>query len=237
MVSRKAIQFGKEGTRVQSLVSCHRCNVACTLCFGKKKTAVKKYKVTWTKEGREELSVLTSKGLHRSQKVLTALILLNCDESEYQGERAKNEKISNILQISMKKIDRVKKRFVEGRVEIALNGHQGQRVFKKKVDGDLEARLIALGCSKAPNRFSRWSLRILADKAVELEYVDGISHEPAHCYVLIAGNRNSEVFYRLWQTKRPMREREILISQDTRGQVSLFCSFPRVFRRIVESDS
>ena len=62
-------------------------------------------------------------------------------------------------------------------MEIALNGHQGQRVYKKKVDGDLEARLIALSCSEAPTGFSRWSLRMLADKAVELEYVDEISHE------------------------------------------------------------
>lgn len=138
---------------------------------------MKKYKVTLTKEEREELSVLTSKGSHKSQKVLNALILLNCDEGEYQGERAKNEEISNILQISMKKIDRVKKRFVEEGLEIALNGHKGQRVYKKKVDGDLEARLIALSCSEAPTGFSRWSLRMLADKAVELEYVDGISHE------------------------------------------------------------
>lgn len=94
-----------------------------------------------------------------------------------KGEKAKNEEISNILQVSMKKIDRVKKRFVEEGLEIALNGHKGQRVYKKKVDGDLEARLIALSCSEAPAGFSRWSLRMLADKAVELEYIDGISHE------------------------------------------------------------
>ena len=141
------------------------------------KTAMKKYKVTLTKEEREELSVITSKGSHRSQKVLNALVLLNSDEGEYQGGKAKNEEISNILQISMKKIDRVKKRFIEEGLEIALNGHKGQRVYKKKVDGDLEAHLIALSCSEAPAGFSRWSLRMLADKAVELEYVDEISHE------------------------------------------------------------
>ncbi|SHE34723.1 Homeodomain-like domain-containing protein [Mariniphaga anaerophila] len=77
----------------------------------------------------------------------------------------------------MKKIDRVKMRFVEEGLDIALEGHKGERVYKKKVDGDLEARLIALSCSEAPEGFSRWSLRMLADKAVELEYVDEISHE------------------------------------------------------------
>ena len=138
---------------------------------------MKKYKVTLTESEREELSQITSKGSHRSQKVLNALILLNCDEGGCQENRTKNEGISNILQVSMKKIDRVKKRFVEEGLEIALNGHKGQRVYKKKVDGDLEARLIALSCSEAPEGFSRWSLRMLADKAVELEYVEAISHE------------------------------------------------------------
>ena len=141
------------------------------------KTAMKKYKVTLTQTEREELSAMTSKGLHRSQKVLNALILLNCDEGGHQERKAKNEEISNILQVSMRKIDRVKKRFVEEGLEISLNGHKGERVYKKKVDGDLEARLIALSCSEAPAGFSRWSLRMLADKAVELEYIDGISHE------------------------------------------------------------
>jgi len=138
---------------------------------------MKKYKVTLTQTEREELSAMTSKGLHRSQKVLNALILLNCDEGGHQERKAKNEEISNILQVSMRKIDRVKKRFVEEGLEISLNGHKGERVYKKKVDGDLEARLIALSCSEAPAGFSRWSLRMLADKAVELEYIDEISHE------------------------------------------------------------
>lgn len=138
---------------------------------------MKKYKVTLTGREREDLTTLSSKGSHNSQKVLNALILLNCDEGNWQDRKAKNEEISRILQISMKKIDRVKKRFVEEGLEIALNGHKGQRIYKRKVDGDLEARLIALSCSEAPAGFSRWSLRMLADKVVELEYIDAISHE------------------------------------------------------------
>jgi transposase len=140
-------------------------------------TAMKKCTVTLTENEREELSAITCKGSHKSQKVLNALILLNCDEGEHQARKSRNEDVSTILQISMKKIDRVKRRFVEEGLEIALNGHRGQRVYKKKVDGDLEARLIALSCSEAPQGFTRWSLRMLADKAVELEYTDGISHE------------------------------------------------------------
>ncbi len=136
-----------------------------------------KYKVTLTQEEREELLEITSKGSHKSQKVLNALILLNCDEGKFQDQKVKNEDISKILQISMKKIDRVKKRFVEEGKDVALVGHKGERVYKKKVDGDLEAHLIALSCSEPPEGFSRWSLRLLADKAVELEYIDNISHE------------------------------------------------------------
>lgn len=136
-----------------------------------------KYHVTLTKEERDELLAITGKGSHRSQKVLNALILLNCDVGEYQEHKSRNEDISRILQISMKKIDRVKKRFVEEGLPIALEGHKGERVYKRKVDGDFEAHLIALSCGEPPEGFSRWSLRMLADKVVELEYIDGISHE------------------------------------------------------------
>ena len=138
---------------------------------------MKKYRVTLSETEREHLSSMTYKGSHKSQKVLNALILLNSDEGEHQKRKATNETISNILQTSMKKIDRVKKRFVEEGLGIALEGHKGERVYEKKVDGDLEAHLIALSCSEPPKGFSRWSLRMLADKAVELEYIDGISHE------------------------------------------------------------
>ena len=138
---------------------------------------MKKYKVTLTEEERSELKTLTSKGSHRSQKVLNALILLNCDESEFQDNRSINELVASVLQISMKKIDRVKKRFVEEGFDIALNGRKGERVYAKKADGDFEAHLVALSCSEPPEGFARWSLRLLADHVVELNYIDSISHE------------------------------------------------------------
>lgn len=138
---------------------------------------MKKYKVTLTKEEREELSALTQKGKHRSQTVLNALILLNSDEGEFQESRTKNIDIANVLQISMRKIDRVKKSFVEEGLETAINGTKGQRAYERKADGDFEAHLIALSCSEPPKGFARWSLRLLADKVVELKYVENISHE------------------------------------------------------------
>ncbi len=138
---------------------------------------MKKYKVTLTEEERQELTTIVQKGKHRSQKVLNALILMSCDDGEFQRNRLKNEAIADILQISMRKIDRVKKCFIEQGLAVALNGTKGQRVYEKKADGDFEAHLVALSCSNPPEGFTRWSLRLLADKVVELHYVDTISHE------------------------------------------------------------
>jgi len=138
---------------------------------------MKKYIVTLTGEEHSSLTELASKGRHRSQKVLNALTLLACDEGEYQKLRSTNAEISKVLNTSMRKIDRVKKRFVTQGLDVALNGKKSDRVYEKKADGDFEAHLIALSCSKPPEGFLRWSLRLLADRAVELEYIDSISHE------------------------------------------------------------
>jgi hypothetical protein len=113
----------------------------------------------------------------RGVKILNALILLDYDEGEYQTERSTNEEIARVLHISMRKIDRVKKRFVEEGFDAALDKKVGSRVYAKKTDGDFEAHLIALSCGEPPEGFARWSLRLLADKVVELNYIDSISHE------------------------------------------------------------
>jgi transposase len=136
-----------------------------------------RYTVILTEDERKSLLELASKGKHNSQQILNALILLNCDKSEWNVNHSTNEEISRILNISMKKIDRVKKRFVEEGLEVALNGKESERVYSKKVDGDAEAYLVALSCSQPPEGFARWSLRLLADKAVELGYFEDISHE------------------------------------------------------------
>jgi hypothetical protein len=138
---------------------------------------MKKYIVTLTKDEREMLGVLTSKGKHRSQTIINALILLGCDEGEFQKKRSINKEIVKVLNVSMKKIDRVKKRFIEDGLDITLNGRKGSRIYVKKADGDFEAHLVALSCSDPPKGFARWSLRLLADKVVELDYIDNVSHE------------------------------------------------------------
>lgn len=135
-----------------------------------------KYKVTLTKNEREQLERIIKKGSHKSQKVRNSYILLNCDQGEY-AEKCTNKQISKVLKIGMRTIDRVKKRFIENGLEIALNGKPSERLYQKKVDGDFEAHIIALSCGEPPEGYARWSLRLLADKAVELEYIDSISHE------------------------------------------------------------
>lgn len=138
---------------------------------------MKKYTITLTKDERDNLKKIKSKGRHKSQKLINSLILLGCDEGKYQEKKSTNEEISRVLTIGMRKIDRIKKRFVEHGLDITLNGMKGNRVYAKKADGDFEAHLVALSCSEPPEGFARWSLRLLADKVVELKYIDKISHE------------------------------------------------------------
>lgn len=137
---------------------------------------MKKYKVTLKLKEREELLAIIKKGKHTSKKVIHALILLNCDEGKH-SDKVKNEDVAKVLQIGHRTIDRVKKKFVEEGFEAALTNRPTTRVYDKKADGDVEAHLVALSCSEPPPGFSRWSLRLLADKMVELEYVEDISHE------------------------------------------------------------
>ena len=102
--------------------------------------------------------------------MLNALILLNCDASE--NNKVRNKQLSLILKVSMSKIDRVKAHFVDEGWKVALEGRQREREYTRKVDGDWEARLVALSCSAAPAGFARWSLSLLADKSLELQHIE-----------------------------------------------------------------
>ena len=135
------------------------------------------YKVTLTQEERDQLTEMTRTGTHAARKIIHALILLNVDRGPHTTERLINEEISKVLKIGMRTIDRVKKRFVEEGLEAALKMAPTSRVYEKLVDGDMEAHLIALACGEPPKGFARWSLRLLADKLVELRYTDDISYE------------------------------------------------------------
>ena len=136
-----------------------------------------KYRLSLIPQEREELETIVRKGKHRSQKVLNALILLNCDENAPTPRTLKEQEIADVLNVSAMKLYRVKQRFVDEGLEVALNGRKGQRTYEKKADGEFEAHLVALSCSQPPPGHARWSLRLLADKVVELQYIDSVSYE------------------------------------------------------------
>ncbi len=136
---------------------------------------MKRYAIKLLKEEVEELTAIINKGSHSSHTFRTAYVLLNCDEGEYSA-KVTNEQISKVLKIGMRTIDRVKKRFIEEGLEGALQRKPSSRVYEKKIDGDVEAKLVKLCCSEPPAGHAKWSLRLLADKMVELEYVESISY-------------------------------------------------------------
>jgi transposase len=136
------------------------------------------YKVTLTQEERASLVSMTKNGKHSSRKIIHALILLNCDRGSYsESPYRTNKEVAQFLKVGESMVERIKKRFVEESFESALADKPADREYTRKVDGDLEARIIAISCGEAPEGFARWSLRMLADKVVEMEYIEKISHE------------------------------------------------------------
>ena len=134
-----------------------------------------RYTIKLSEEEVKEFHLIISKGSHTSQAFRAAYILLNCDQGPY-SDKVTNEQISKVLKVGMRTIDRVKKKFIEEGFEEVLERRASSRVYEKKIDGDLEAKLVQLCCSEPPAGFAKWSLRLLADKVVELKIVDSISH-------------------------------------------------------------
>jgi hypothetical protein len=126
--------------------------------------------VTLTEKEREQLLSLTSKGQVGARVMKRAQILLKADEG------MKDADIVSTLNTSRPTVERIRKRFVQGNLEKALYDDP-RPGSKTRLDGRGEAELIALTCSEAPDGHEKWSLRLLADKLVEMNVVDGISHE------------------------------------------------------------
>lgn len=134
-----------------------------------------RYRIHLTGEEVKELQSIIGKGFHTAHAYRTAYILLNCDEGEH-SEKVSNEQICKVLKIGSRTIDRTKKRFVEEGLDAVLERRATRREYQGKIDGEVEAHLVALSCSKPPEGYARWSLRMLADKMVELNYIESISH-------------------------------------------------------------
>ena len=137
---------------------------------------MKKYIVKLSQQEREELQGLIATGKSSARKLMHARILLKADESE-EGPGWKDEQICEALEVSPSTIGRVRQRFVEEGTEAALSRRPGSGYRELKIDGEKEAHLIALTCSQAPEGQRRWTLRLLAGKMVELEYLDSLSYE------------------------------------------------------------
>lgn len=138
---------------------------------------MKKYRVRLSAEERAHLSKLITGGKGSARMFTRARILLKADQAK-GGPSWPDEKISEALDVTVQTVERVRKQLVEEGLDAALQRHPyRQKVSRKKIDGTVEAHLIALSCSTPPEGFERWSLRLLADQAVTLGYVESISHE------------------------------------------------------------
>ena len=131
----------------------------------------KRYIVTLSGKEREMLQTMISAGTERARKLARARILLKADEGW------KDRDICRALDVGSATVERVRKRFVLEGLAAALNRRRPKREYSRKLDGEQEARLIALTCSAPPEGYARWSLRLLADRVVQLKIVDSVSHE------------------------------------------------------------
>jgi transposase len=143
---------------------------------GKEAIMKKKYIVTLTREERETLQALVSRGKGAARKLTHARILLKADASE-GGPNWEDAAIAEGLEVGRATVERVRKTFVEESLEAALERRRPRREYRRKLDGDGEAHLIALACSQAPEGRSRWTLRLLAQRLVVFEGGGPISYE------------------------------------------------------------
>ena len=137
---------------------------------------MKKYHVALTQEERERLETIVSRGKDVARKITRARILLKADSGTY-GQGWGDEAIKEALDVSLATIARIRQKFAEEGLEAALSDRPSKRIYKRKLDGDAEAHLVTLACSDPPEGYDSWSLRLLADRLVELKHTDSVCHE------------------------------------------------------------
>jgi len=136
----------------------------------------KRYIVTLAPEERQNLEQITKTGKAAAAKINHAHILLKADVNHPDGGW-NDQAICDAFNISTRTIERVRQRFVEEGLENALVPRQRPSLKLRRLDGEAEAHLVAIACSSAPEGYSRWTLRLLANQMVVLGYVESISHE------------------------------------------------------------
>jgi transposase len=131
----------------------------------------KKYPVILNDTERDELKRLIAAGTAPARKLTHARVLLKADQGP-EGPGWVDDAVAEAVEVSQPTVSRVRKQYVEEGLEAALNRRPPNREYHRKLDGKQEARLVALACSEPPEGRARWSLRLLADKLVELEIVE-----------------------------------------------------------------
>ena len=136
----------------------------------------KMYRVTLSQAERKQLLEMLRRGKSSALRQAHARVLLQADESE-DGLSRSDAEIHEALGVAVSTIERVRQRFVEDGLEAALERKPTTRQYERLLDGEAEAHLIALACSDAPEGHAKWSVRLLADRMVVLEYVESVSRE------------------------------------------------------------
>jgi len=136
----------------------------------------KKYIVKLTEEERRRLQEMLSRGKAAARKLTHARILLKADAAA-GGPGWNDESIAEAMEVGRATVERVRTEFVEEGLDVALERRKPRRQYQRKLDGDGEAHLVALACQEPPEGRSRWTLRLLADRMVQLEYVDRLSYQ------------------------------------------------------------
>jgi transposase len=137
---------------------------------------MKQYRVTLTRNERAALGRRLSAGRAPARELVRARILLKADHGR-SGSGWTDAAIAAALDVSVSTVERIRKRFAMGGLELALRHRRPRRDYRRKLDGEQEAHLVALACTPPPVGRRRWTLRLLADKFVELRYVDGVSYK------------------------------------------------------------
>jgi len=138
---------------------------------------MKKYRVTLTAEERQQLQAMIAAGKAAAKAMAHARILLKADQSE-GGPAWPDHRIAEALEVSVATVERVRQRLVEQGLDAALRRKEQDRPSREPtIDGRAEARLVALACSAPPKGRKAWTLRLLADRLVELEVVDSVGRE------------------------------------------------------------
>jgi transposase len=154
-----------------------------------------RYAIDLTDAERAALREILSKSKVKRSTIIHAYILLKADRACGWT----NADIASAYDVSTKKVEQLKKRFIEEGLEAALYRKSVTNAHRRKITGEEEAHLIALCCSQAPEGRERWTLRLLADKMVELEVIASVSHETIRRTLkkmnLNLGKRKNGVFH------------------------------------------